>query len=144
MASNYPPGAEHDPRAPWNDPGPLCEIQIGKAVGREAERYGGGVIYEDDDCGAEAESECEQCGKCICYVHMKTKERPHSFALKPVDRLAYDICTDCYEQLNECAGCGEKIWLDKYDMILASSDEYAETERGLVHVSCMKEGEEIA
>ena len=130
MASNYPPGAENDPRAPWNDPGPRCEIQIGG--------------YEDDDCGAEAESECEQCGKTICYVHMKTKERPHSFALKPVDRLAYDICTDCYEQLNECAGCSEKIWLDKYDMILAPSDEYAETERGLVHVSCMKEGEEIA
>jgi hypothetical protein len=77
----------------------------------------------------------------------------------PPDFPACDICGYdafmtvsgllCWTHAPRCAGCGEVLRDPCYDehnqpCAFRGSDAYAETMRGLVHVGCMVEGEEIA
>jgi len=75
---NYPAGAEHDPRAPWNQKDDECETCNGAEViecpechdcdGSECKECDDTGKVECPDCGKERESEAE---RRACYLEYK-------------------------------------------------------------------------
>ena len=136
-SGDYPPGAEFDSRAPWNEQESKARcVHCGEEfILGDLEEQRGGEVYLCYECIEEHGIRiCDSCGGALPLAELLSEIPPSAEDFKSaqargINLYAEIMCLDCAESARVDLGASESGWIDSL-ITCAAAERIAEAGKG--------------